>query len=53
MVHYIKKVKAELIRDTEETDTVRTAVPHTRKQKNAIFSFRDKEEGRGVLPAHA
>lgn len=47
---YIKKVTAELIRDTEETEPVRTAVPHSRgKQKNAIFSSKDKEEGEGCF----
>lgn len=48
-----KKVTAELIRDTEEMKPVRTAVPHTRgKQKNAIFSSKDEEEGGGVLSSH-
>lgn len=51
MVH--KKVTAELIRDMEETEPVRTAVPHSRgKQKKAIFSSKDKEEGGGVFSAH-
>lgn len=52
MVHK-KRVTAELIRETEETEPVRTAVPHSRgKQKNAIFSSKDKEEGGGVFSAH-
>lgn len=49
---YIKKVTAELIRDTEENKPVRTAVPHKRKTKNAIFSSKDEEEEGEVLSSH-